>query len=180
MYIYICIYAYYIYIYTLFRKYFVRKLFTLLGNCSIFFLRKICLNNVPIYSQIHRIRIRYSKYQFIVQNTPKNAKTYSIFLIFRKFRTKKSNNQNIQLLFCNIYKLHSSYFVDFIICVIFVKLYILYIHVPWYCRTGMLSIYFGKRGCAQAALPEASGSLSENVQLGNFVVLTWDPRTKPT
>ena len=32
---------------------------------------KSFFNNVPIYSQIHRFRIRYSKYQFVVQNTPK-------------------------------------------------------------------------------------------------------------
>ena len=56
--------------------------------------RKISLKYVPLYRKIHRIRIRYSKYQFIVQhtpNTPKYVRTLRFhflenYLIFTKVR----------------------------------------------------------------------------------------------
>ena len=66
------------------------------GNCShyweqsIFLLRKMCLNHVLIYSQINRIRIRYSNYQFIIQNTP--AMSNYISKIQKKTRKAKINS----------------------------------------------------------------------------------------
>ena len=60
------------------RKYFVRKVFTLLGCVCFVFdkqeILKITLFQLHIYRKRHSIRISYSKYQFIIQNTPNTPK----------------------------------------------------------------------------------------------------------
>ena len=80
------------------QKYFVRKLLTLLGQLW------ICLNKcskrslyyIHIYREIHRIRISYSNYQFIIQNTPTTPKYFrtnqivsNILETFVKTKTKQ-------------------------------------------------------------------------------------------
>ena len=50
------------------------------------------LKYVPIYRKIHRIRIRYSKCQFIVQNTPRMPKYISIFTILGKLSISGVDN----------------------------------------------------------------------------------------
>ena len=53
-------------------KYFVRELFTLLGH--LFF--QIHIFQLHTYKKKHRIRVSYSKYYFIIQNTPKHQNTF--------------------------------------------------------------------------------------------------------
>ena len=88
VYIYIYIHSYYIYYIHVYIYIYIHFLENIsYENCSHFWehfrylLFEIFVNHVPIYSQIHRIRIRYSKYQFIIQNTP-NMSKYS----FKKYK----------------------------------------------------------------------------------------------
>ena len=77
--------------------------------------RKLLLDYVPIYNQIHRIRIRYSKYQFIIENTPKIPKhfrTTPCFRIFSKNKSKPSKtNLNLIVIYI-IFLIHILYILE--------------------------------------------------------------------
>ena len=60
--------------------------------------RTISLKYVPIYRNIHRIQIRYTKYQFIVHHTPTIPKYFRIFGICWNI-SKIKNNENTFLFY---------------------------------------------------------------------------------
>ena len=63
-----------------------------------------------MYSQIQRIRIRYLKQEFLVQNTHDVSETFET----QKKRKHSKRFKHFQTLFCSFYKLHNSYFVFFV------------------------------------------------------------------
>ena len=93
-------------------------------NCSHFY--GILLNNhifqLLIYRKRHRIRISYSKYQFITQNTPTTPK---YFRPFRHFGQFLKYNKRIKRLCYYISNFHNSYFIYFVFLWTLCCLYIL-------------------------------------------------------
>ena len=98
---------------------FVRELCTLLGHVSKHFFKKIhvyssffcfCFFQFHVYRKRHRIRVSYSKYQFVIQNTPNTPKC------FRTIPTKCSKLLKIKKrnIYIYIYKFHNSYLVIFV------------------------------------------------------------------
>ena len=76
--------------------------------------------DVPIYSQIHRIRIRYSKYQFIVQNTTSIPKYISKLPHFRNNIIEQTSTHSVfYFVICITSIIHMFFYISI--------LYILYI-----------------------------------------------------
>ena len=94
-------------------------MFTLLDH----FFKKIKFVQLHIYRKRHRIRISYSKYQFIIQNTPDTPEDFRTFRFVENFLNSRKYNKAFKIVFYNMYELLNSSFVDF---VYFIRLYILY------------------------------------------------------
>ena len=95
---------------------FVRELFTLLG-----YFPKIYFFQLHIYRKRHRIRISYSKYQFIIHNTPQTPKHF--LNTFFKSR-ELPNFSNCYFIIGINYIIHNLYILY--ICGSLVILYIYY------------------------------------------------------
>ena len=83
------------------------------GTFLIFFekCQTLFFNHVPIYSQIHRIRIRYSKLQFPFTKTPKKPKHFRKKLIVSKYfgkfqKFKMFKNPIFYFAFCTRSTIH--------------------------------------------------------------------------
>ena len=88
-------------------------------NCSHFWnifeikCSNISLKYVPIYSKIHRIRIRYSKYQFTIQNSPtmpKYIRKHHLFFSILEILSKFTRKSSCYFLFCINYIIHILHF----------------------------------------------------------------------
>ena len=99
------------------------------GNCSHFwgmFGKIVKSSNIPlyyihIYRKTHRIRIPYSKYQFIVQNTPTIPKYFRNIPCFRTFCISKNLIIDIDYIICS--------FCIFCNFCMFVYFYYIYIYI---------------------------------------------------
>ena len=88
----------------------------------------------PIYSQIHRLRIRYSKYQFIIHSTPKCKNVFDFLEELETFENKTVQMfilycvQITQFIFCNLCNL-LNFCIFYILYILY--MYILYILEPY-------------------------------------------------